>query len=57
MNRVFIPYFVSSFRFCDVFHIFLSLKVKSKVAAKTGKANYQWQIMQNMGLDDDSIKK
>ncbi|XP_046853769.1 leucine--tRNA ligase, cytoplasmic-like [Xenia sp. Carnegie-2017] len=31
-------------------------QVKSKVAAKTGKANYQWQIMQNMGLDDDSIK-
>lgn len=32
-------------------------QVKSKVEAKTGKANYQWEIMQNMGLADEDIKK
>lgn len=28
---------------------------KSKAAAKTGKAKYQWQIMQMLGLNDDEI--
>ena len=32
------------------------LQVKSKVAAKTGKAKYQWHIMKNMGLADEDIK-
>ncbi len=29
---------------------------KSKAAAKTGTAKYQWQIMQSLGLQDDEIK-
>lgn len=32
------------------------LQVKSKVAAKSGTASYQWEIMQNMGLADENIK-
>eukprot|EP00795_Rhopilema_esculentum_P000827 gene827-10569_t len=31
--------------------------MKSKVAAKTGGLKYQWQIMKNIGLNDDEIKK
>ncbi|KFM68479.1 Leucine--tRNA ligase, cytoplasmic, partial [Stegodyphus mimosarum] len=30
---------------------------KSKLAAKSGGANYQWQIMQSLGLKDEEIKK
>jgi len=30
--------------------------MKSKVAAKTGGLEYQWQIMQALGLSDDEIK-
>ncbi|GFX35205.1 leucine--tRNA ligase, cytoplasmic [Trichonephila clavipes] len=30
---------------------------KSKLAAKTGGATYQWQIMQSLGLPDEEIKK
>ncbi|XP_035226432.1 leucine--tRNA ligase, cytoplasmic-like [Stegodyphus dumicola] len=30
---------------------------KSKLAAKSGTANYQWQIMQSLGLKDEEIKK
>jgi hypothetical protein len=29
--------------------------VQSKVAAKSGTAKYQWQIMQSLGLKDDEI--
>ena len=36
--------------------MYSSYQVKSKVAAKSGTANYQWQIMQNMGLADKDIK-
>lgn len=32
-------------------------KQHSKVAAKTGGATYQWQIMQSMGLEDEEIAK
>eukprot|EP01137_Pigoraptor_chileana_P025712 Opistho-2@95566 len=31
-------------------------KVHSKVAAKTGGQQYQWRIMQSLGLKDDEIK-
>ena len=31
--------------------------MKSKVSAKTGGLKYQWQIMKNIGLNDDEIKK
>jgi len=31
--------------------------MKSKVAAKTGGLEYQWQIMQALGLKDEEIKK
>lgn len=30
---------------------------KSKAAAKSGSAQYQWQIMQTLGLEDEQIKK
>uniref|UniRef100_H2ZCU5 leucine--tRNA ligase n=1 Tax=Ciona savignyi TaxID=51511 RepID=H2ZCU5_CIOSA len=30
---------------------------KSKVAAKSGGAKYQWQIMESLGLHDDEIKQ
>lgn len=30
---------------------------KSKATAKAGNAKYQWQIMQNLGLEDEEIKK
>jgi len=29
---------------------------QSKVAAKTGGAKYQWEIMRSMGLSDEQIK-
>jgi len=31
--------------------------MKSKIAAKTGGLEYQWQIMQALGLSDEEIKK
>lgn len=31
--------------------------MKSKIAAKTGGLEYQWQIMQTLGLSDEEIKK
>jgi len=31
--------------------------MKSKVVAKTGGVKYQWEIMQNIGLSDEEIKK
>ncbi|XP_027036668.1 leucine--tRNA ligase, cytoplasmic-like isoform X1 [Pocillopora damicornis] len=34
-----------------------SKQMKSKVAAKTGGLEYQWQIMQSLGLSDEEIKK
>lgn len=30
---------------------------QSKLTAKSGAANYQWQIMQSLGLTDNEIKK
>lgn len=41
----------------DVEPITPAKKVKSKVAAKSGDASYQWQIMQSLGLKDEDIKK
>ena len=35
----------------------LFLQLKSKIAAKTGGLEYQWQIMQSLGLEDEEIKK
>ena len=32
-------------------------QMKSKIAAKTGGLEYQWQIMQSIGLSDEEIKK
>ncbi|KAJ7377115.1 hypothetical protein OS493_030710 [Desmophyllum pertusum] len=32
-------------------------QMKSKIAAKTGGLEYQWQIMQSIGLTDEEIKK
>ncbi len=31
--------------------------MKSKVAAKTGGAKYQWEIMRSIGLEDEEIRK
>ena len=31
--------------------------MKSKIAAKTGGIKFQWEIMQNIGLKDEEIKK
>lgn len=31
--------------------------MKSKIAAKTGGLEYQWQIMQSLGLSDEEIIK
>lgn len=31
--------------------------MKSKIAAKAGGLEYQWQIMQALGLGDEEIKK
>lgn len=36
---------------------FLFFSEQSKLTAKTGSANYQWQIMLSLGLKDDEIKK
>uniref|UniRef100_H2ZCU6 leucine--tRNA ligase n=1 Tax=Ciona savignyi TaxID=51511 RepID=H2ZCU6_CIOSA len=33
------------------------MPIKSKVAAKSGGAKYQWQIMESLGLHDDEIKQ
>eukprot|EP00794_Sanderia_malayensis_P007562 gene7562-8400_t len=32
-------------------------QMKSKVAAKTGGAKHQWEIMRSIGLDDEEIRK
>lgn len=32
-------------------------KVKSKVAAKSGDATYQWEILRSLGIKDEDIKK
>ncbi|KAL9971490.1 hypothetical protein ACROYT_G017659 [Oculina patagonica] len=32
-------------------------QMKSKIAAKTGGLEYQWQIMQSLGLSDEEIRK
>ncbi|PFX23553.1 Leucine--tRNA ligase, cytoplasmic [Stylophora pistillata] len=34
-----------------------SKQMKSKIAAKTGGLEYQWQIMQSIGLSDEEIRK
>lgn len=31
--------------------------MKSKIAAKTGGLEYQWQIMQSLGMGDEEIKQ
>lgn len=35
----------------------LFAQMKSKIAAKTGGLEYQWQIMQSLGLSDEEIRK
>lgn len=37
--------------------VFFPQQMKSKIAAKTGGLEYQWQIMQSIGLTDEEIKK
>ena len=34
----------------------LLIQLKSKIAAKTGGLEYQWQIMQSLGMSDEEIK-
>lgn len=46
----------TSYSLCNCILV-LSIKMKSKVAAKTGGLEYQWQIMQSLGLSDEEIKK
>ena len=33
------------------------IQMKSKIAAKTGGLEYQWQIMQSLGMGDEEIKQ
>lgn len=38
-------------------HFGLFIQLKSKIAAKTGGLEYQWQIMQSLGMSDEEIKQ